>query len=448
MKARSLCEKCDRVLEARCRLASHAGCWKRPHVVLNFHVRSQAGRRSCRRDRSRSREATEGHPKHPCGLPRAILSGDDPKITIDELLETAKSVDALLITLNEKCRKDVIDRMPENVKCISTFSIARNATAEKIIELSLRRLLHCLDAALPFIEGDLHVINIAPVAVSFGIPVGDGVLGREIGDDEIARGSAAAHVHGVAIRQRAAGRRIAGKNDPASHEGTAKPRRSGNSAPPPPDRAAATRQAASHAIKSLDANLTDEALAAVVLDREGDASLFEAGTEFQLVCEHRGARAVGQMQFLQHGRHMPFDSVQGAGEIFGDFQIAFASRNEQQHFPLPGAQAIDVGVRVRCPRRLACRGAELLGQRFRNRVLKSTQGLSASGCQLLGGIAPALPAGIQAVISMCINIAPLPISPTGTPTATNQRCCRCRRDENTNEMSVRLRFSSAWTSAR
>ena len=45
------------------------------------------------------------------------------KITIDELLETAKTVDALLITLNEKCRKDVIDKMPENIKCISTFSI-------------------------------------------------------------------------------------------------------------------------------------------------------------------------------------------------------------------------------------------------------------------------------------------------------------------------------------
>ena len=52
-----------------------------------------------------------------------IAHGDNPKITIDELLETAKSVDALLITLNEKCRKDVIDRMPENIKCISTFSI-------------------------------------------------------------------------------------------------------------------------------------------------------------------------------------------------------------------------------------------------------------------------------------------------------------------------------------
>ena len=52
-----------------------------------------------------------------------IAHGDDPKITIDELIETAKTVDALMITLNEKCRKDVIDRLPENIKCISTFSI-------------------------------------------------------------------------------------------------------------------------------------------------------------------------------------------------------------------------------------------------------------------------------------------------------------------------------------
>ncbi|MGL4396062.1 MAG: 2-hydroxyacid dehydrogenase [Hyphomicrobium sp.] len=48
---------------------------------------------------------------------------DDRQMSIDEVLETAKSVDALLITLNEKCRKDVIDRMPANIKCISTFSI-------------------------------------------------------------------------------------------------------------------------------------------------------------------------------------------------------------------------------------------------------------------------------------------------------------------------------------
>ncbi|HWK39670.1 MAG TPA: D-glycerate dehydrogenase, partial [Hyphomicrobium sp.] len=52
-----------------------------------------------------------------------IAHGDDPKITIDEMLDTAKSVDAILLTLNEKCPKEVIDRIPENIKCISTFSI-------------------------------------------------------------------------------------------------------------------------------------------------------------------------------------------------------------------------------------------------------------------------------------------------------------------------------------
>jgi lactate dehydrogenase-like 2-hydroxyacid dehydrogenase len=52
-----------------------------------------------------------------------IAHGDNPKITIDEMLETAKSVDAILLTLNEKCRADVIARIPENIKCISTFSI-------------------------------------------------------------------------------------------------------------------------------------------------------------------------------------------------------------------------------------------------------------------------------------------------------------------------------------
>ncbi len=52
-----------------------------------------------------------------------IAHGDNPKITVDEMLETAKSVDAILLTLNEKCPKAVIDRVPENIKCISTFSI-------------------------------------------------------------------------------------------------------------------------------------------------------------------------------------------------------------------------------------------------------------------------------------------------------------------------------------
>ena len=52
-----------------------------------------------------------------------IAHGDNPKITVDEMLETAKSVDAILLTLNEKCPAPVIEKIPENIKCISTFSI-------------------------------------------------------------------------------------------------------------------------------------------------------------------------------------------------------------------------------------------------------------------------------------------------------------------------------------
>src|SRR4029078_7477044 len=52
-----------------------------------------------------------------------IAHGDNPKITVDEMLEKAKSVVRILLTLNEKCPAPVIERVPENIKCISTFSI-------------------------------------------------------------------------------------------------------------------------------------------------------------------------------------------------------------------------------------------------------------------------------------------------------------------------------------
>src|SRR4029078_4428018 len=52
-----------------------------------------------------------------------IAHGDNAQITVDEMLETAKSVDAILLTLNEKCPAPVIERVPENIKCISTFSL-------------------------------------------------------------------------------------------------------------------------------------------------------------------------------------------------------------------------------------------------------------------------------------------------------------------------------------
>jgi lactate dehydrogenase-like 2-hydroxyacid dehydrogenase len=60
-----------------------------------------------------------------------IAHNGNPKITIDEMLETAKSVDAILLTLNEKCPKAIIDRIPENIKCVSTFSIGFDLEACK-----------------------------------------------------------------------------------------------------------------------------------------------------------------------------------------------------------------------------------------------------------------------------------------------------------------------------
>ncbi|MFM7083740.1 MAG: 2-hydroxyacid dehydrogenase [Hyphomicrobium sp.] len=48
---------------------------------------------------------------------------DDRQMKIEEVLEVANKVDALLITLNEKFRKDVIEKLPSHIKCISTFSI-------------------------------------------------------------------------------------------------------------------------------------------------------------------------------------------------------------------------------------------------------------------------------------------------------------------------------------
>lgn len=48
---------------------------------------------------------------------------DDRQMSMDEILETAKTVDALLITLCEKFPAPVIAKVPDNIKIISTFSI-------------------------------------------------------------------------------------------------------------------------------------------------------------------------------------------------------------------------------------------------------------------------------------------------------------------------------------
>lgn len=49
-------------------------------------------------------------------------------------------------------------------------------TTEKAIELETRRLLHCLDAVFPYIDGDLHVLCIAPASGAAAIPVATAFL--------------------------------------------------------------------------------------------------------------------------------------------------------------------------------------------------------------------------------------------------------------------------------
>ena len=73
-------------------LRSHAGRWRRPHVLLNLYGRSRAKCRSCRRDRSRSRETTGGHSKHPCGLPHTILTGSEIRNRGVGIVKSALSV--------------------------------------------------------------------------------------------------------------------------------------------------------------------------------------------------------------------------------------------------------------------------------------------------------------------------------------------------------------------
>lgn len=48
---------------------------------------------------------------------------DDHQMTTDEIVKAAADVDALLITITDKMREDVIVALPEHIKAISTFSI-------------------------------------------------------------------------------------------------------------------------------------------------------------------------------------------------------------------------------------------------------------------------------------------------------------------------------------
>ncbi len=52
-----------------------------------------------------------------------VQNEDDHQMTADEIIEKAASVDALMITITDKMPKAVIERIPEHIKILSTFSI-------------------------------------------------------------------------------------------------------------------------------------------------------------------------------------------------------------------------------------------------------------------------------------------------------------------------------------
>jgi lactate dehydrogenase-like 2-hydroxyacid dehydrogenase len=52
-----------------------------------------------------------------------IQAEDDHQMTTDEIIAKSADVDAVLITITDKMRKEVIEALPANVKALSTFSI-------------------------------------------------------------------------------------------------------------------------------------------------------------------------------------------------------------------------------------------------------------------------------------------------------------------------------------
>jgi NADP-dependent 3-hydroxy acid dehydrogenase YdfG len=63
----------------------------------------------------------------------------------------------------------------------------RAMSVEKLIDISARRLLHCLDAALEYAIGDLHVVNVSPVAGRFAMQVAKAFLGAKLATAKLPR---------------------------------------------------------------------------------------------------------------------------------------------------------------------------------------------------------------------------------------------------------------------
>jgi NADP-dependent 3-hydroxy acid dehydrogenase YdfG len=111
------------------------------------------------------------------GQIKALETGNDGRYGVYAQqvdLDRPKSVaEFFKIAIGQFGRLDVI--VLETIK-----SPVRNAGLDKVIELSTRRLLHCLDAALECAESDLHVISIAPVVGRVAIPVATAFLGAKL----------------------------------------------------------------------------------------------------------------------------------------------------------------------------------------------------------------------------------------------------------------------------
>jgi NADP-dependent 3-hydroxy acid dehydrogenase YdfG len=88
-------------------------------------------------------------------------------------LDRPKSVDEFFkIAIGQYGHVDVL--------IVETVKAQRTVATEKAVGLGARRLLNCLDAALRYAEGDLHVINIAPVAGRYAIPIATAFLGAKL----------------------------------------------------------------------------------------------------------------------------------------------------------------------------------------------------------------------------------------------------------------------------
>lgn len=104
----------------------------------------------------------------------ALIQGEEIAYPIQVDLERPKSVDEFFkIAIGQFGHIDAI--VLETMK-----ATARSAFTEKSIGLGARRLLYCLDSALRHCAGDLHVVNISPVAGRCAIPVATAFLGAKL----------------------------------------------------------------------------------------------------------------------------------------------------------------------------------------------------------------------------------------------------------------------------